>query len=70
MARRILIFIYTIFFCIAAAYAQGGTTGPLTWKISKDTLTISGNGSMPNYDHPVSPPWYPHYGKFNTVIIG
>ena len=30
-------------------YAQGGTTGPLTWKIENYILTISGNGEMPDY---------------------
>ena len=42
-------------------FAQSGTTGPLTWKISNDTLYINGSGAMPDYTFPFlgSPsPWY------------
>jgi len=52
-------------------YAQGGTTGPLNWKISSDTLIISGNGNMPDYSFPPDSdaPWYSHSSSITTVII-
>jgi hypothetical protein len=36
-------------------FGQSGTTGPLTWTLRNDTLTISGTGAMPDYtgsNHP------------------
>ena len=60
------------------SFAQGGTTGPLTWNLEDSTLTISGNGDMPDY----SLDWRPWCQKiysdpgsfiiscpFHTVII-
>jgi len=50
-----------IFFCICllcaatiTAHAQSGTTGNLSWNFSGDTLTISGNGAMPD----AGCPWF------------
>jgi len=58
-------------FSISSVFAQGGTTGPLTWHFENGTLTISGRGEMPDYGLP-SPgntpaPWYGYI--INTVII-
>ena len=47
-------------------FAQSGTTGPLTWSLSNGTLTISGNGAMPDYVYPLNPPWG---GNISEVII-
>ena len=49
------------------AYAQSGTTGSLTWSISGGTLTISGNGAMPNYSY--SAPWATYTGYIVSVVI-
>jgi hypothetical protein len=38
-------------------YAQSGTTGTLTWTLDNGTLTISGEGEMPDYIDKHSP-WY------------
>ena len=58
--------------CLAAssAFAQGGTTGPLTWELNGNTLTISGNGAMPNYALGYNPsPWDKHRELIYTVVI-
>ena len=52
-----------------SALAQGGTTGPLTWNLSGGTLTISGNGAMPDYECVPCAPWHQYWNDINTVII-
>jgi hypothetical protein len=60
-------------FAATTAFTQGGTTGPLTWNISGDTLTISGNGEMPDYENPPGgsnlPPWFPYKDLFTTLVM-
>jgi hypothetical protein len=61
--------------CMASSFAQvNGTWGPLTWKIENDTLTISGNGDMPDVYMAFTGPWCIDNGSsiycpFRTVII-
>jgi len=50
------------------SFAQGGTTGPLTWQLQGNTLTISGNGAMPDYSTSGSP-WYSYRLSIHTVIM-
>ena len=53
-------------------WGQSGTTGPLTWRIEDGTLTISGEGAMPNYDwhnYTTTAPWATHRRLFSAVII-
>ena len=50
------------------ANAQSGTTGSLTWNLNGRTLTISGIGTMPNYDG-ADMPWYSNRTLINTVVI-
>jgi len=63
----------TMLFSVASAYAQGGTTGPLTWEITGTgnnlTLTISGNGDMPDYSESSNAPWYYFTNNIKTIII-
>ena len=48
----------------------GGTAGPLTWKISDGVLTISGDGSMPDYNNSSErPPWYEYRSLILSVNI-
>ena len=53
---------------MTSVFAQGGTTGPLTWNLSDGTLTISGNGAMPNYMWNGAP-WYPYRASIHTVVM-
>ena len=50
-----------------------GTTGSLLWKLtSNGTLTISGNGAIPNYAWNgayYDTPWYSHCESIKTVVI-
>ena len=64
--KRYLLFITALLFSIATTFAQGGTTGPLTWTINNGTLTISGNGDMPDYNEE-NPPW--RWKGFNHIVI-
>jgi hypothetical protein len=68
MKKHLFFFTIAMFFSIATAFAQGGTTGPLTWNLKDGVLTISGEGEMPKYNSPYEPPWS-QYGGITTVII-
>jgi len=52
-------------FSAVTVFAQGGTTGPLTWNISNDTLYISGNGAIPPSSYY---PWE-NYSNSTTAIV-
>jgi len=69
MKRHLLLLITAVFFSTASVFAQGGNTGPLTWNLSGNTLTISGNGAMPDYEWSESP-WHDYAHNIATVIIG
>ena len=47
--------------------AESGKTGNLTWKLSDGTLTISGNGAIPDYYEEL-PPWFYLTGIDKIVI--
>ena len=74
--RAFLLFAFCFLpFCL---FAQGGTTGPLTWKLENGTLTISGTGAMPDYsvdeckegEWVTLAPWgCKHYSSINAVVI-
>ena len=51
-----------------SAQALSGTTGPLTWSISGNTLTISGSGAMPDYTGG-SAPWYGCIAQMTQLVI-
>jgi hypothetical protein len=53
-----------------ASAQTSGKTGSLMWKFSNGTgtLTISGNGDMPNYAQ-ASSPWYLRNGSIKTVVL-
>jgi len=56
--------------CMANVSAQGGTTGTLTWNINDGTLTISGEGAMPDYSKEYfSIPWYSYQNSITSVVI-
>jgi hypothetical protein len=55
---------------ISNAFAQGGTAGPLTWNLNNGTLTISGEGAMPDYVYPDDcAPWFEYRGSIHTVVM-
>jgi len=68
MKRKILLLTTAVLLCMANTFAQGGTTGPLTWNLNNGALTISGNGAMPNYEEKGAP-WYDYWESIDTVII-
>jgi len=68
MKKTTTILLISILLSMATAFAQGGTTGPLTWNISDSTLTISGEGAMPDYEWSEAP-WYNYQESINTCII-
>ena len=74
MKKKLLFFATAMLLGVASAFAQGGTTGPLTWNISGGILTITvtsgSTGAMPNYAAGNPPPWYSYNGQYHTVIIG
>ena len=68
--------LFAFCFLPCSAFAQGGTTGPLTWNLNGGTLTISvtdgGTGAMPDYADwydPDSAPWQEYQASIHTAII-
>ena len=56
---------------ISSGDAYSGTTGDCTWSYDEDTetLTISGNGKMGDYNDNNSAPWYLYKDLIKEVII-
>ena len=79
--KKLLMLAFVMLLSVAGAWAQhvdGGTTGPLTWELTGTgnnlTLTISGEGAMPDYEwnsewNNYSAPWYSYRSSIKTVII-
>jgi len=61
MIKKVIILVAATLLSVASAFAQcnpvSGTSGPLTWNLIDGTLTISGNGAMPDYSNQGAP-WY------------
>ena len=53
------------------SFAQGGTTGPLTWNFdpTTGTLMITGEGEMPDYTAPSYAPWNEYRFDIYNVIM-
>ena len=68
MKKTFLLFLTAVLLSVASAFAQGGTTGPLTWNISGNTLTISGTGAMPDYEQDGAP-WYSYRSSIYTIVL-
>jgi len=58
-----------MFFSASIACAQGGTTGPLTWSLKNGTLTISGEGEIPDYGSSYGVPWHKYQESIKTVVL-
>jgi len=71
MKQNLTILTLAMLLGVASAFAQGGTTGPLTWNIDNGTLTISGEGAMPDYewDNNNRAPWCAYVMSFNNAVI-
>ena len=57
---------------LSVSAATSGTTGDCTWKLEGTHLTISGNGSMEDYEDDKSAPWnylFSDTGVFTSVTI-
>ena len=46
-----------------------GTVAGLTWKLEGGTLTISGNGAMPDFEDRAEAPWYGYKNSIKDVVI-
>jgi len=68
---KIFILLAILGLSISSVFAQGGTTGPLTWELNGNTLTISGNGAMPDYSayNDEYAPWSPYQLSIYTVVV-
>jgi len=67
--KKHLLLITAMLFSMASTFAQGGTTGPLTWNLNGGTLTISGTGVMPDYEWD-EVPWGEYQETIHTIVIG
>jgi len=70
MKKHLLLLIIAVIFSSTNVFADdGGTIPPLTWEYitATGTLTISGNGAMPDVGS--TPPWYLYQSSINTVVI-
>ena len=72
MKRHLFLLIIAMLFSIASAVAQdcdySGTTGELEWCLKDGTLTISGEGEMPDYIQDGSP-WFEYRDNIVTVVM-
>ena len=72
--RKLLLLFTTLFFCTTTTFAQdcdySGVTGDLQWCLKNGTLTISGNGDMPNYSSILQWEWHNYRSLISTVVIG
>lgn len=69
--RKFILFCMLILLFVTSIQAQNsGITGKLSWSFNSNnlTLTISGNGEMPNYDWDTAP-WFSIRSEFNKVVI-
>ena len=70
-----LIALLAIVMCVATVQAQttptSGTTGSLTWKYDTGTktLTISGQGDMPDYDWENQAPWQDYNREMLMLVV-
>ena len=70
MNKHLTILTLAMLLSVAGAWAQGGTTGALTWELNNGTLTISGVGEMPDYHSPDdNAPWYEYQDAITVVEI-
>ena len=69
MKKTFLLLLTAVLLSVASAFAQGGTVGPLTWNINNGTLTISGNGAIPDY-YTEYAPWQVYEQSITNVVIG
>ena len=68
MKKKLLFLLTALLLSGVSAFAQGGTTGPLTWNLNDGTLTISGTGAMPNYGEREAP-WYNYRESINVGVL-
>ncbi|MCL2040446.1 MAG: leucine-rich repeat protein [Bacteroidales bacterium] len=69
MKKHLTILALTMLLNVSSTFAQSGMTGPLTWELNDGTLTISGEGEMPDYEWDIWAPWYDYRKSIVTVII-
>lgn len=71
---RPIAWLLCLLLCVAVlpvtAHALEGTTGDLTWRFSGGTLTISGQGAMPDYSDDIMPPWYDVAENIAKIRVG
>ena len=72
MKKFLTIFGLAMLLSVANVFAQdcdySGTTGELEWCLKDGTLTISGEGEMPDYGYGESP-WWEYRETIETVVI-
>ena len=70
--KKHLLLITAMLFSVASAFAQdcdySGTIGELQWCLKNETLTISGNGEMPDY-YFQGEPWHEYRAYINTAVV-
>jgi hypothetical protein len=69
MKKFFIMLVATMLLSVISVFAQGGQTGPLTWVLNNGTLTISGEGAMPDYQIFNYAPWYEYRESICIVDI-
>ena len=77
MKIKTLILELALLLSTASGFAQGGTDGEITWKVENGTLTISGEGVMPDYGsimlysyfYVTTAPWGKYFQSITMVVI-
>jgi len=72
MKRHLLLLITAILLSATSAFAQdcdySGTTGSLNWCLKDGTLTISGQGAMPDYGT-CQAPWFEYRLDIHSIVV-
>ena len=71
MKRKTLFFTIIVLLNTIGAIAQSGITGDLRWELSSGTLTLSGEGAIPDYEFMTEAPWFEFARDklINTIVI-
>ena len=64
----IISLVFVMLLALGVSAATSGTAGELDWKIETNTLTISGEGEMPDYKAEKAP-WYSSAATITKLVV-
>ena len=65
-----LIVLFFVFLSFSTCFAASGKCGDVYWELTDNTLVISGEGKMTNYESGMYTPWYGFRTAIKNIIVG